>query len=714
MALNERKIVNYANPVANLPDHPSQEGWTAAQLKAAFDANANGEIKTAINAIIDDLVAIADGASGADNIGATAITDLDGATVQALIESLRNKLKSIIDGSSGADFINATAIFGLDGTTVQALLEALKTYIDTHKSSTDHDGRYYTETELKATDGVTGSNVIGTPAISGVNGTTVKDQLASLKTLLVNALLGQIVDGSLTNVKLADDIKVGSLANLTTEHKASLVGAINEHETEINGKEPTITKKTAFNVDFETSTANIKANGDVSVGTSNNVARADHVHQGNKNNYTATASPTLTDDTTKGYSIDSTWIDTTNDKFYKCLDSTENNAIWQSYIIGSSTVFRYGYRRDRNDSNPNTRISYLHDALGYNPASMNFSSGNFDYGSWQNFVEEISRPVMLKNDGTVDYELQRSDFTKKLDGTASDVSNTSYAGNAMIEFKKLYIKRYSDSQYDYVIFSSIQIDNDYKAYAHQNKNGTVNDAFYWGAYKGSNISSKLRSIADQTIMVSQTRNTEVSYATAIGSGYYTIYKSGWDFIGDLLTLISKSDDSQTKFGSGRSKTTNTTAIATGTTKSSPYFWGSNNETSDVKIFGIEGFWGNVWESMAGLILNSGIKVKMTPSYNFDGTGYTSTGITPSGTNGGYVSVAQSYTKNGYIPSVASGSSSTYYCDGLWFNNSQVDYPLVGGNWDRGLRGGSRFVSLADLASTTDTSVGSRLSYLSPA
>ena len=43
-------------------------------------------------------------------------------------------------------------------------------------------------------------------------------------------------------------------------------------------------------------------------------------------------------------------------------------------------------------------------------------------------------------------------------------------------------------------------------------------------------------------MVNQTRNTEVSYATAIGTGYYTIYKSGWDFINDLLTLISKSDN----------------------------------------------------------------------------------------------------------------------------------------------------------------------------
>lgn len=436
-----------------------------------------------------------------------------------------------------------------------------------------------------------------------------------------------------------------------------------------------------------------------------------------QNNYSATSAPTRGDDSADGYAIGSEWIDVTNDISYKCLDATVGLAIWQSYTVATSTgIKRYGFRRYRTTSDQTTRITYLYDAVGLTPASMNFGTGNFDYGGWQTFVNDVSRPVMLKTDGTVDYELSRTDFTKKSDGvTASDVSNTAYAGNAMIEFRKYkWVYRYSDATYDYVIFSDGQYDANYKAYAYTNANGTVKDAFYWGAFKGSNISAKLRSFADQTVMVSQTRNTEVSYANAVGSGYHTIYKSGEDYIGDLLTLISKSDDSQTKFGSGRSKTTNTTAINTGTLKAQPMFKGYNDETSDVKVFGIEGFWGNVWEGMAGLILNSGIKTKMTPPYNFDGTGYTATGITPSGTNGGYVSVAQSLTDQGYVPSVASGSSSTYYCDGLWFNNAQVDYAIVGGGWSAGLLDGSRSVYLADLASAVRTDIGSRLSYLNPA
>ena len=74
-------------------------------------------------------------------------------------------------------------------------------------------------------------------------------------------------------------------------------------------------------------------------------------------------------------------------------------------------------------------------------------------------------------------------------------------------------------------------------------------------------------------------------------------------------------------------------------KTSLCLWAYDNATSDVKVFGIEGFWGNVWEGMAGLIFNTKIKVKMTPPYNFDGAGYIDTGIIPSGTSGGYVSSA---------------------------------------------------------------------------
>lgn len=57
VALEERKIAAFAKPVSSLPDQPSQAGYTAAELKAAFDSNAE-ELRQAMNGLIDDIVEI--------------------------------------------------------------------------------------------------------------------------------------------------------------------------------------------------------------------------------------------------------------------------------------------------------------------------------------------------------------------------------------------------------------------------------------------------------------------------------------------------------------------------------------------------------------------------------------------------------------------------------------------------------------------------------
>ena len=54
MALEERKIEAFAHPVKNLPDQPSQAGYTAAQLKEVFDSSSE-ELRIALNGLIDDL-----------------------------------------------------------------------------------------------------------------------------------------------------------------------------------------------------------------------------------------------------------------------------------------------------------------------------------------------------------------------------------------------------------------------------------------------------------------------------------------------------------------------------------------------------------------------------------------------------------------------------------------------------------------------------------
>jgi len=73
----------------------------------------------------------------------------------------------------------------------------------------------------------TGSANVGhdSPNIAATN---TKDAIEEVYAAIASTVLGEIPDNSITNVKLATDIKVGSLATLTTTEKSSVVGAINE------------------------------------------------------------------------------------------------------------------------------------------------------------------------------------------------------------------------------------------------------------------------------------------------------------------------------------------------------------------------------------------------------------------------------------------------------------------------------------------------------
>ena len=387
------------------------------------------------------------------------------------------------------------------------------------------------------------------------------------------------------------------------------------------------------------------------------------------------------------------------------------------------TAMRFGFKREKANSSCAGRITYLYDAQGFSPAGMTFDSetgvGTFSYGDWEDFCNAVARPVMLKNDGTVDYELDHEDQTKKLDGSASDVADSSYAGNAMVEFGNAFkwVKRYEDANYEYVIFCNIQWDETYHAYAHTNDAGEIKDAFYIGMWAGPYVDSKLRSIGSGgAVAVSQTAEVEITRAKANGSGYYILYKSAWDYINDLLTLISKTDDSQAAFGRGVGAS-NTRQTA-GVLKDVGPFYGKTGDATSVKVFWIVDWWGNMWQRLAGCINDNGnVKCKMTGPYcdtpvsAADYTGYVSSGVTPSGTSGNLTKASQTTDECGYLGKTAQGAANTYIPDSLYFNNGQLDFAFVGAGYDTAAdRAGARCLYLSFLASAAYVSIGSRLSY----
>ena len=388
-------------------------------------------------------------------------------------------------------------------------------------------------------------------------------------------------------------------------------------------------------------------------------------------------------------------------------------------------TYLFGYDLVVGTNNANTRVTYPSnvDNVNYTAAKMNYSSGKFDYGSWPSTVGEkfMPKPCMLSYDGVVKEYLNQDDYTKKTDGTASSVANTAFLGNAMMEWGKIYTKReFVDGVYKFRC-SDIPLGDDWDCWCNYDKNNNEIDHFYTPIYFGSSSNSRLRSISGQGNYVNNTATTELSLARANGDGWCTEVLVDRLLIQDLLVLMAKSTDTQTAYGTGRGASGNTSAIGQGTMNSNGLFWGSTNQTSGVKVFGMENWWGNLWRRTAGWINANGTqKVKLTQGthdgstatdYNLDGAGYlTLAGATPAGTSGGYISYMKSDLPYGRIPVTASGSSSTYETDGLWFNNGQVDYALVGGRWYDALLCGAYCAHVSAAASKTSSDIGVALSY----
>lgn len=332
----------------------------------------------------------------------------------------------------------------------------------------------------------------------------------------------------------------------------------------------------------------------------------------------------------------------------------------------------------------------------------------------------MPKPCMLNFDGTLAYYLKTSDYSLKADGTASDIANSAFAGNAMMEWPQVWIKFTNNGNYQEVRISNKQVDSNYKCYTHYNRVGALKDYMYTSIYDGVNVSSKLRSISGLAPLNTVTAQTEMTYAQANGTYWTTGVLADWMMINMLLTLIGKSTDTQTVFGNGHytGGSAASSLINTGTMNTRGLFWGTNGTGSGVKVFGIENFWGNLWKRIAGWINASGTqKIKMTydmtdgtsiTGYNFDGTGYLSIGLTPTGTSGGYIS-SETLNNYGIFPLGASGSQTTYFCDGLWFNNSQSNYALVGGDCNAGFLIGSFAAFLANAPSAASWDIGAALS-----
>ena len=381
-------------------------------------------------------------------------------------------------------------------------------------------------------------------------------------------------------------------------------------------------------------------------------------------------------------------------------------------------AYFYGYDLKTSTSNPSTRVTYPSgvDNYGFTPAKMNFNTSLFESGSWDLTPGRhfMPRPCMLGYDGKILYYLNPNNYEQKEDGSASDIINATVNGNAMMEWPKIYTKRWESGGVYHFRCSNVRHDSDWDCWCNYDRNNNIIEHFYTPIYAGYVIDGRLRSLSDKSPSNSYDASEEIAYATANGSDWYTEVLADRLLIQDLLVLIGKSTNGQSTFGYGWCDASGRNG--TGDLNDKGLFWGENEYQQSVKVFGMEDFWGNVNRRIAGWINASGThKVKLTrgthdgstvSDYNTTGNGYISAGSAP--TSSGYIN--SNSTKNwGRLPTDRSGSSSTYECDYVYGTGSGTNYAYVGGDWSDASFAGPFCARLGRAASFSDTSIGASIS-----
>ena len=350
------------------------------------------------------------------------------------------------------------------------------------------------------------------------------------------------------------------------------------------------------------------------------------------------------------------------------------------------------------DSNPETAVRYagnVGDVL---------TPGSSD---WDEFFGHY--PCLFKNGAEVG-ELQKNDFKKFLDSTSADIT-TGNAGDLMIAFPRLGLNISTEGRIISVSMTNNPDDPNFKYYAHT-RGDVAKSKFYLGAYDGVVLNGKLRSLRGKAATTNYTATEMRRYAQANGTGYEQFLFYQLVFIQSMYILKYKSLCSQQKVGMGYSM--NMTSFKnTGGTETRGMDWGEQNGSDHMKLFGLEGLWGNVFNWVDGVrsqTIDGSAKIKTTLD-NF-GNIDNATNIYDSLYNtvlDGWVKSVMGTTECGYIPYEIGGTNRTFFTDRVigGINN----YAFFGGSKHHNTECGIFTFRLNSDTNTKSNLIGARLSFL---
>lgn len=363
--------------------------------------------------------------------------------------------------------------------------------------------------------------------------------------------------------------------------------------------------------------------------------------------------------------------------------------------ISTASYIVYGVSIDTSNSNPETAVTYIEDAIGITPAKNGNLNGWAD--KWP--FNEI-RLVGFKN-GQVTKEVNPINKTQYTDGSTipADV-------DVMSEIPKIYWKVNTITDGYEIRICNQKLDSNYKCLAHLVEEAEK-DYIYIGAYLGYVENGKLRSKSGVSPTVNTTLTSFRQYAQAVGSGYQL---DNWYplVLRKILYLIAyKNLDSQTALGKGN---TNSSKKNTGGTNTRGLYYGSTSATEQVCFLGIEDFYGNLRTWVDGMYYNGNIMVTTdNKTFNDNASGFKNVGSTTNWNGSGYISDVVKTTEGLFFPYEKNGSTSTYYSD--YGDVGSGYFSIHGGSWSSGAHAGAFRLHVYYGASESGSGIGGRLVYI---
>ena len=372
----------------------------------------------------------------------------------------------------------------------------------------------------------------------------------------------------------------------------------------------------------------------------------------------------------------------------------------------------FGFIEHNSIKSPSQRIEYIGRNAKYTPIKVTMGGG-FSLNGWEGFpLLKANKPYMVHSNGMPDYRLNENDYTKKEDGTASDVANTSYDGGAFSWIMKIYKREYMAGMDRYVLFSFDKQEG-FEPVGFVDKDGNELEGRWLPMFYGSvlNADTKPKMTSLSGLQPGYNRTTDQEHTAIVNFGERANFFGGpfVETLIDLLVMFAKTTDIQGAYGQGNSGGYDASLAPTNGVKQNAVvgggqFYGTSDCKSLNKILHsiVLGSWQQWQRDPYEIIANGHIKVSTDYKYDPTGATYTDTGIVaPDNMTWGGSHNAMDYpleyrTVKGYgaVPGglMKGGSTSTGGCDGLWRKDPKQAFVGVCrrfGDCGRGAFGGAR-------------------------